>query len=131
MSSDTFRTRSDLQTRSTVFSVFSRLSRGCQYLPHSYWIDPTTITLPDEPYTSGACAEVYNGTQNGEPVAVKVLRTSNQESLMKLKKVNTAEQGAQYVNGVDLVKTALLQGGDCMEARIVPIHPQVQRRVLS
>ena len=55
--------------------------------------------LPDEPYTSGACAEVYNGTQNGDPVAVKVLRTSNQESLMKLKKVSTGgERGALYLN---------------------------------
>ena len=47
------------------------------------------ITLHDERYTSRSCADVYRGTQNGEPVAVKILRTSDQESLTKLKKVST------------------------------------------
>jgi len=31
---------------------------------------------------------VYHGKQGGEPVAVKVLRASNQETLIKLKKVS-------------------------------------------
>ncbi|KAF9647925.1 kinase-like protein [Thelephora ganbajun] len=86
MSSENFRANSDIQTRSNVLYVFSRLSRGCQYLPHSYWIDPRTITLPSEPYTSGTCAGVYRGRQNDEPVAVKVLMIPNQESMVKLKK---------------------------------------------
>ena len=100
LSSDTFRANSDVQTRSMVLSTISRLSRGCQYLPCSYWIDPKTITLPEECYTSGGCAEVYRGTQNGEPVAVKVLRTSNQESRTKLVKVSTS--GGQEAQHADI-----------------------------
>ena len=83
-----------------VLSTISRLSRGCQYLPYSYWIDPKTITLPEERYTSGTCAEVFRGTQNGEPVAVKVLRTSNQESRTKLVKVSTS--GGQEAQHADI-----------------------------
>ena len=96
ISSDTFRTNSDILTRSRAFSAITKLSRGCQYLPRSYWIDPGTITLSDESHTSRSCADVYCGTQNGEPVAVKILRTSNQESLVKLKKVST--RGGQKHN---------------------------------
>ena len=87
--SDTFRTKSDIQTRSKVFSTTSRLSRRIQYLPRSYWTDPKTIALHDDPHTSGTCAEVYRGIQKGEPVAVKVLRTSIQEDPDELKKVST------------------------------------------
>jgi len=100
MSSQNFRTDSDPQTRSNVFSAFSRLSRGCEYLPRSYWIDPQTITLPNEPYKFGICAEVYCGKQNDESVAVKVLRTSNQESPIKLKKVSS--EGGRGVKHVDM-----------------------------
>ena len=98
--SETFRANSDIRTRSMVISTISRLSRGCQYLPYSYWIDPKTITLPEERFTSGGCAEVYRGTQNGEPVAVKVLRTSNQESRTKLVKVSTS--GGQEAQHADI-----------------------------
>ena len=87
MSSSNFRTNSDIQLRSRIFSAFSKLSRGCQYLPRSYWIDPATITLPAEPHTYGRCAEVYHGRQNGGPVAVKILRVSNLENPEKIKKV--------------------------------------------
>ena len=69
-------------------STFSRLSVGCQYLPRSCWIDPGTITLPNEPHRSGTRAEIYCGTWNGESVAVKVLRTSKQESSTKLEEVS-------------------------------------------
>ena len=89
MSSDSFRIDSDILTRSRVFSAISKLSRGCQYLPHTYWIDAATITLDNEPHAVGTFAEVYRGTRNGEPVAVKVLRTSNQESRTRLMKVST------------------------------------------
>ena len=67
------------------------LSWEFQYLPRSYWIEPKTITLPDEPHTSGTCANVYYGTQNGESVAVKVLRTSSQESTTKLMRVSAGD----------------------------------------
>ena len=66
----------------------STLSRRIQYLPRSYRIDPETITLPVESYSSGPYTELYHGTQNGESVAVKVLRTSNKESLAKLMEVS-------------------------------------------
>jgi len=57
------------------------------------------ITLPDIPYTSGTCAEVYRGTHEGEYVAVKVLRTSHQEKLSTLKKVSTCgERGEEHVD---------------------------------
>jgi len=82
-----------------VFATISRLSRIIQYLPRSYWIDPKTITLPNEPYTSGTCAEVYRGKRNDESVAVKVLRTSNQESSAALKKVRMGDRWeAQHVD---------------------------------
>ena len=89
ISSDAFKTHADILTRSRLFWVISRLSRGCQYLPRSYYIDSKTITLCNLPYTSGSCSEVYRGTQNGQSVAVKVLRTVDQESLTKLEKVST------------------------------------------
>ena len=44
--------------------------------------------LPKMPHTSGTCAEVYKGTHDGEAVAVKVLRTSSQESYARLVKVS-------------------------------------------
>ena len=76
-------------TYAVALSTFSRLSIGCQYLPRSWWIDPGTIKLPNEPHTSGTRAEIYCGTRNGEPVAVKVLRTSKQECPTKLEEVST------------------------------------------
>ena len=88
ISSEVFRTK-DIQTRSKAFSAISRLSRGCQYLPRSYWIDEGTISLPKEPHTSGTCAEVYKGMRNGISVAIKVLRTSKLENQSKLRKVST------------------------------------------
>ena len=74
---------------STLKSVLHDLetSRNCQYLPRSYWINPAAIALENLPYTRGPCAEVYTGTHEGKAVAVKVLRTSDQESVAKLKKV--------------------------------------------
>lgn len=93
MSSNDFRTNSDVQVRSRVFFAFSKLSRGNQYLPRSYWIDPATITLPAEPHTYGRCAEVYHGKQNGESVAVKILRVSNQENQEKVRKVRLRSTG--------------------------------------
>ena len=93
MSSENYRTNPDVQMRSRIFSAFSKLSRACQYLPRSYWIDPATITLPAEPHTYGRCAEVYHGRRNGEPVAVKILRVSNQESPEKIKKVRLGSAG--------------------------------------
>ena len=92
ISSDTFRANSNVQIRSVVLSTISRLSRGCQYLPYSYWIDPKTVTFPEERYKDGTCAEVFRGTRNGEPVAVKVLRISNRESRTKLIKVSTGRE---------------------------------------
>lgn len=47
-----------------------------------------TVGLPNEPYTSGTCAKVFRGERNGEIVAVKVLRTSDQESRTQLKGVS-------------------------------------------
>ena len=88
-SSDTFRTSLDSQTRSRVLSTTSTLTCRIQYLPLSCRADPKTITLPNEPYTCGTRTNVYRGTQNGRSAGVKVLRTSNQEDLAKLKKVGT------------------------------------------
>lgn len=93
ISSDVVKTNSDIPTRSTVLSAISRLSRGSQYLPRSYWIDPKTITLPSEPHAFGKCAQVYRGTRNSEPVAVKVLRTSKQESQTRLRDVSAEWAG--------------------------------------
>ena len=87
ITSEGFRAK-DIHTRSKVFSTISRLSRGCQYLPRSYWIDEGTISLSKEPLASGTCAEVYRGTRNGESVAVKVLRSSILENQIKLRKVS-------------------------------------------
>jgi hypothetical protein len=53
------------------------------------------IVLPSDPHSSGTSAEVYHGTQNGESMAVKVLRTPQQESATKLMKVSTSKQEAQ------------------------------------
>ena len=93
MSSDTFRIDSDALTRIRVFSAIPSLSRACQYLPRSYWIDPTMITLGDEPHRSRGFAEVYHGTRSGEPVVVKVLRSPHLESRARLRKVNTGVGG--------------------------------------
>ena len=99
--SEVFRTNFDIMTRSRVLSTISRLSYRCQYLPHSYWIDPTTITLPDEPHTSGAYGKIHLGKQKGEPVAVKVLRTSHQENSTKLKRVSmSGGRGAKHMDTV-------------------------------
>ena len=88
ISSETFKANSDVQMRTNVYATISRLSRGSQYLPRSYWINSGTITLQNPPHTSGTCAEVYRGTQDGKPVAVKVLRTSNQEDPAALRKAS-------------------------------------------
>ena len=94
--SDTFRANSDIQTRSMAFSTIPRLYRGCQYILRFYWIDPKTITLPEMRYASRTRAEVYLRTQNGEPVVVKVSRTSYQGSQTNVIKVNTGSmRGAQ------------------------------------
>ena len=86
-------------TRSRAFSAISRLSRERKYLPRSYWIDPETVTLPNEPSAYGGTSDVYRGTWDGEFVAVKVFRTSNQESSAKLKEVSTeGRQESQYAN---------------------------------
>ena len=90
--SDPFKAIQDVRLRSKVFSTASRLSRGSQYLPRSYWIDPSTIMLPEKPLTSGRRAEVYMGTHDGDAVAVKVLRTPNQESAARIKKVSMGEE---------------------------------------
>ena len=104
ISSDAFRTNLDLHARSKLLSMTSRLSRRIQYLPRSYWTDPKAVTLSDEPYASGTCAEVYRGAQGSEHVAVKVLRTSNQENPVELMKVSTGGgQEARHVGTVDLV----------------------------
>ncbi|KAF9647776.1 kinase-like protein [Thelephora ganbajun] len=130
ISSESFRSNSDIQTRSRVFSTISRLSRGCQYLPRSYWIDPSSIALPDGPHASGTSAEVYQGKQSGEFVAVKVLRASNQESPMKLKKRFCKEaivwkhlscpyilklNGVFYHNGVPAIVTPWMSHGNVTE----------------
>jgi len=58
-------------------------------------------------YTSGTCAEVYRGTWDGEPVAVKVLRATEQGSLMKLKGVSAgAGMEVQHVNKADLARNS-------------------------
>ena len=75
--------------QSKVLSAISRLSPGCLYLPRSYWIDGSTISLPEQPHTIGTRAEVYTGMWNGEPVAVKVLRSLKFENHTKLKRVGT------------------------------------------
>jgi len=98
ISSDAFKTGSDFQTRSNIFSTISRLSRRCQHLPNSYWINPGTISLPDMAHTSGTCAAIYCGKRNDEFVAVKILRTSSLEDPAQLKKVCTGDgQRAQHV----------------------------------
>jgi hypothetical protein len=91
-------TDSDISARSGV-SAISRHSRGCQYIPRSYWIDPATVTPPTEAYTFRTCTQVYRGTRNGDPVTVKVLRTSNQESATSSMKVSTGcGQEARYLD---------------------------------
>lgn len=68
-------------------------------IPYLHWIDPKTVTLSDESHASGTCVGVYRGTQNGKHVAVKVLRTSNQESLAKLMEVGAMDgREAQQVD---------------------------------
>ena len=94
ISSNAFRTNPDITMRSAVYSTISRLSRGIQYIPLSYWIDSETITLPSEPQTSGTCAQVYRVTQESGALAVKVLRTSIEESPTELKKVGAV--GGKY-----------------------------------
>ena len=56
-------------------------------------------------------------------MAVKVLRTSEHESAATLKKVST--DGKTRGRGL-IFETALLQGGDRLETRVVSLHPQVQ-----
>ena len=93
VSSDTFRTNSNVQIRSAAFSTISRLSRGCRYIPHSYWIDPRSVKLPDGPQTCGACALVFRGEQGDVSVAVKVLKSLGWETPSELKKAST---GGRY-----------------------------------
>jgi len=119
--------------RSNVYSTISRLSRGCQYLPRSYWINPETVKLRSEPHTSGTCAAVYCGTQDDKSVvAVKVLRTSGQEDPATLRKVSARGPPGSLTHGHGLTgrETAFLQGGNCLETRLVSVRPQVRRRVL-
>ena len=93
----------DTQVRSKVFSTISRLSRSCQYLPRSYWVNPNTIELPSIPHKAGGYADVYLGLQGGKPVAVKVLRASGQESTEQLKKVSAdGQRKAKHVETADL-----------------------------
>ena len=87
------------QARSNMLATISSLSHNVQYLPRSYWIDPNTTKLPKDPCTAGTCAEVYMGTHEGQAAAVKVLRTSNQESAVELKKVSTS--GEREANHAD------------------------------
>ena len=101
----------DMQVRSKVFSTIARLSRSCQYLPRSYWVDPNTIALPSVPHKVGGNAEVYFGIQGGESVAVKVLRVSGQESTETLRKVSAAGQrGAKNVVTTDLMTNSAFAG---------------------
>lgn len=106
----------------------SRLSRRRHYLPRSYWVDPASISLPSIPYTTGTYAQVYCGERDGQSVAVKVMRTSNQENPLKLKRVG----GGGVTRGNQLTgwNAAFLQGGNLVETRVVSICPQVLRRVL-
>ena len=85
-----------------MLSVISVLSCECQSLPRSYWIESKAVALPNEPYTSGTCAGVYHGTQNGESVAVKVLRTSSQESKTKLVEVSEMSSKRNAYTRADL-----------------------------
>lgn len=78
-----------IHVQSKVFSAILRLSRGSQCFPRSYWIEGSTISLPEEPHTTRTRAEVYMGVWNGEPVAVKVLKTLKFENQTKLKAVGT------------------------------------------
>ncbi|KAF9645571.1 kinase-like protein [Thelephora ganbajun] len=88
------------------------------------------MALPYEPHTSGTWAKVYQGKQDGESVAVKVLRTSNQESPMKLKKRFCKEailwkhvscpyvlklNGVFYHNGVPAIVTPWMPHGNITE----------------
>ncbi|KAF9789247.1 kinase-like domain-containing protein [Thelephora terrestris] len=129
ISSSPFRAK-DIETRSRVFSTISRLSRRCQYLPRSYWIDPSTVVPKSEPHTSGTCANVYIGKRNDETVAVKVLRSSGQETPMVLKKRFCKEvilwkhvsypyiltfQGVFYHNDVPVIVTPWMDNGNITE----------------
>ena len=102
-SSDAFWFNLDTSTRSRVSSTICALACKTQYLPLSCWINPETIALPNEPHIFGICSQVYCGTryqvhtrtryhahrrtEYGGFVAVKVLRTSNQD-LTKLMEVS-------------------------------------------
>ena len=69
------------------------------------------MTLPEKPQTSGAYAEVYKGTQDEEAVAVKVLRTSNQESTAMLKKVSMDYgRGGKHVEKADSTTDSAFAG---------------------
>ncbi|KAF9789236.1 kinase-like domain-containing protein [Thelephora terrestris] len=129
ISSSTFRAK-DIKSRSRVFSTISRLSRGCQYLPLSYWIDPTTVVLASDPHSSGTCANVYMGKRNDDTVAVKVLRSSGQESPTVLEKRFCKEaliwkhvscpyiltfQGVFYHNGLLATVTPWMADGNVTE----------------
>lgn len=111
-----------------ALSTILSLSLGRQYLPRSCWIDPKVITVPSEPHISGTRVQVYCGTWNGGFGAVKVLRTSKQESPTKLGKVSPGVSGRRTTwaraEGV-LTRTAFFQGGDHVEVRVVPVRPRV------
>jgi hypothetical protein len=70
-----------------VFSAISRLPRGCQHLPRSYWIDTTTLTTPQGGlYIRNVRPGLPRDTKR-QHVAVKGLRTLDQESAMTFIKV--------------------------------------------
>ena len=90
-----------------MLSAISILSHRCQYLPRSHWISTGTITLTKKPHTSGTRTQVYGGMQNDKYVAVKVLRTSNQEDLVELEKVSRGGLGDATQTCANLVRNSV------------------------
>jgi len=88
------------------------------------------MELPNESYASETCTEVYRGTQNGEFVTVKVLRTSITESLEELVGVSTGVECATRGHGLIPQSTVSLQGGGCVETHGVSVYPRVRWHIL-
>ena len=85
----------------TIFKRFRQLCGQTGLLPTSHTIPVTLIRTSEHPVASGGFGDVWEGTYNDKPVAIKALRVYRGEDIRKVRKVTTGAFGPLLAGPAD------------------------------